>query len=126
MLTGLMMLCAFFPFVGTVLIWGPAGLLKLASGHTGDGIGLLLFGGLIVMQIDNLVRPRLISQHSNVHPVVILIGIIGGSQVFGFIGFLVGPLIFSIFLQLFRFIAEYRIGETTATFTAQSLPPKRP
>lgn len=107
-LTALMMLCAFFPFVGTVLIWGPAGLLKLAAGQTMDGAGLLLFGGLIVMQLDNFIRPRLISQHSNVHPVVILIGIIGGSQVFGFIGFLVGPLIFSVFLQLFRFIAEYR------------------
>lgn len=125
-LTALMMVCAFFPFVGTVLIWGPAGLLKLAAGQTFDGMGLLLFGGLVVMQIDNLVRPRLISQHSNVHPVVILIGIIGGSQVFGFIGFLVGPLIFSIFLQLFRFIAEYRVGETTASFAAQKVPPKLP
>jgi predicted PurR-regulated permease PerM len=111
MLTALMMLCAFFPFVGTVLVWGPAGLLKLAAGHTADGVGLLLFGGIVVMQMDNLIRPRLISQHSNVHPVVILIGIIGGSQVFGFIGFLVGPLIFSIFLQLFRFLAEYRIRD---------------
>ena len=118
MLTALMMMCAFFPFVGTVLVWGPAGLLKLAAGHTFDGLGLLIFGAAFVMQLDNLIRPRLISQHSNVHPVVILIGIIGGSQVFGFIGFLVGPLIFSVFLQLFRFIAEYRLADAAAAANA--------
>jgi len=127
MLTALMMLCAFFPFVGTVLVWGPAGLIKLASGQTADGLGLLIFGAVIVMQLDNFIRPRLISQHSNVHPVVILIGIIGGSQVFGFIGFLVGPLIFSIFLQLFRFIAEYRLSDGSGIFQRPPLsPPANP
>lgn len=110
-LTSLMILLSFFPFVGTGLIWGPAGLLKIMAGETWQGVGLLIFGVAVVMNVDNFLRPRLISMHSQVHPVVILIGIIGGTQVFGFIGFLVGPVIFAIFLRLLRFFAEYRAVE---------------
>ena len=112
LLTILMTLMAFFPFVGTPLVWGPAALLKLMAGDTWQGIGLLIYGAVVVMNVDNVVKPRLIAMHSQVHPVVILIGIIGGTQIFGFIGFLVGPLIFAIFLQLLRFFGEYRPLET--------------
>jgi len=114
LLTILMTLMAFFPFVGTPLVWGPAALFKLMAGDTWQGIGLLIYGAVIVMNVDNVVKPRLIAMHSQVHPVVILIGIIGGTQIFGFIGFLVGPLIFAIFLQLLRFFGEYRPLETSS------------
>ena len=53
---------------------------------------LLIYGATIVMNIDNFLRPRLVSGRSNVHPVLILIGVLGGLRVFGFIGMLVGPL----------------------------------
>ena len=114
--TVMMILVAFFPFVGSPLIWAPAVVLKFMAGDpTWQWLGLLIYGGGLVMQIDNVLRPRLISRHSRVHPVVILIGIIGGAKVFGFIGFLVGPVIFAIFLQLLRFFAEYRQAEAQAT-----------
>lgn len=108
LLTLLMILLAFFPFVGAPLVWGPAAALKLMAGETWQGIGLLIYGVVIVMNVDNFLKPRLIAMHSQVHPVVILIGIIGGTQMFGFIGFLIGPLIFAIFLQLLKFFGEYR------------------
>jgi predicted PurR-regulated permease PerM len=111
LLTFLMILLAFFPVVGTPLVWGPAAALKLISGETWQGVGLLIYGVLIVMNVDNFLKPRLIAMHSQVHPVVILIGIIGGTQIFGFIGFLIGPLIFGIFLQLLKFFAEYRSAQ---------------
>ncbi len=113
-LTVLMVLLSFFPFVGTPLIWVPAGVLKIMAGDTWQGIGLLAYGAAVVMNVDNVLRPRLIAMHSQVHPVVILIGIIGGTKIFGFIGFLVGPVIFAIFLQLLRFFAEYLPTENAA------------
>ena len=64
-------------------------------------------------------RPRLIPFHTQVHPVVILIGIIGGTKVFGFIGFLVGPIIFAIFLQLLRFFVEHQRAEEEVTPTVR-------
>jgi predicted PurR-regulated permease PerM len=112
LLTVLMALLSFLPFVGTPLVWGPAGVLKLMAGETWQGLGLLIYGTILVMNIDNVIKPRLIAMHSEVHPVVILIGIIGGTEMFGFIGFLVGPVIFAIFLRLLRFFGEYRPGET--------------
>jgi predicted PurR-regulated permease PerM len=115
LLTGLMMMLSFFPFVGTPLVWGPAGALKIIAGDTWQGVGLLIWGAVAVMNVDNFLKPRLIAMHSQVHPVVILIGIIGGTQIFGFIGFLVGPVIFAIFLRLLKFFAEYRpIEESSA------------
>ena len=112
LLTVLMMLLSFLPFVGAPLVWVPAAVLKLMAGQTWQGVGLLIYGAVLVLNIDNVVRPRLIALHSQVHPVVILIGIIGGTQVFGFVGFLLGPVIFAIFLRLLRFFAEYRPAET--------------
>ncbi|MBI3896353.1 MAG: AI-2E family transporter [Acidobacteria bacterium] len=112
LLTVLMILLSFLPFVGAPLVWVPAGVLKLMAGQTWQGLGLLIYGSVLILNIDNVIRPRLISLHSQVHPVVILIGIIGGTKVFGFIGFLVGPVIFAIFLQLLRFFAEYHPVET--------------
>ncbi|MBI1955766.1 MAG: AI-2E family transporter [Acidobacteria bacterium] len=111
LLTALMILLSFLPFVGAPLVWVPAGVLKLMAGQTWQGLGLLIYGAVLVLNIDNVIRPRLIALHSQVHPVVILIGIIGGTEVFGFIGFLVGPVIFAIFLRLLRFFAEYRPAE---------------
>jgi predicted PurR-regulated permease PerM len=108
LLTGLMMLFAFLPVVGATLVWAPAAVLKLMAGQTWQGLGLLIYGAVLVMNIDNVIKPRLIAQHSQVHPIVILIGMIGGLEVFGFIGFLVGPVIFGIFLQLLKFFVEYR------------------
>ncbi len=114
--TVVMILVAFFPVIGTPFIWGPAVVLKFVSGDpTWQWLGLLIYGGGLVMQIDNFLRPRLIAQHSRIHPVVILIGIIGGTKVFGFVGFLVGPIIFGIFLQLLRFFAAYRQAEAQAS-----------
>ncbi len=114
--TVVMILVAFFPVIGTPFIWGPAVVLKFVSGDpTWQWLGLLIYGGGVVMNIDNFLRPRLIAQHSRIHPVVILIGIIGGTKVFGFVGFLVGPIIFGIFLQLLRFFAEYRQAEAQAS-----------
>lgn len=122
--TVVMILVAFFPFVGTPLIWGPAAALKILAGDYVMGVGLAIYGLLLVMNIDNFLRPRLIAKHSQVHPVVILIGIIGGTKVFGFVGFLVGPIIFGIFLQLLQFFAKYRQAE--ARGSAEDRPAETP
>ena len=115
LLTGLMMVFAFLPVVGATLVWAPAGVLKLMAGQTWQGLGMLIYGAVLVMNIDNVVKPRLIAAHSRVHPVVILIGMIGGIEVFGFIGLLVGPVIFGIFLQLLQFFVAYRPAEVEIT-----------
>ncbi len=112
-LWGLMMaLFALVPFVGTAVIWLPTALVMIATGSTeGDpvvtwkGIGLLLYGFFIISGIDNVLKPMLIGDRAKVHPVLILIGVLGGLAAFGAAGFIIGPLVlavFKVFLDIYK------------------------
>jgi predicted PurR-regulated permease PerM len=102
----IMMITAFLPVLGTPLIWVPAAVGLILDGKTTRGILLLIYGATIVMNIDNFLRPKLVSGRTNVHPVLILIGVLGGLKVFGFIGMLVGPLILAILVALIKFYEQ--------------------
>jgi predicted PurR-regulated permease PerM len=106
----IMILMSFLPLLGTPIIWGPAGIGLIMEGHTGRGIGLLIVGATIVMNVDNFIRPRLVSGRTKVHPVLILIGVLGGLQIFGFIGMLIGPLILALMVALVKFYEEAHFG----------------
>ena len=113
LLWGLMMaIFALVPFVGTAIIWLPAAVVMIATASAaGDptavwkGIGLLLYGFFIISGIDNVLKPVLIGDRAKVHPVIILVGVLGGLTVFGFAGFIIGPLVlavFKAFLDIYR------------------------
>lgn len=92
-----MIILAILPFVGAWLVWFPAAILQILRGDSFNGIGLLLYGFFIVSTIDNIIRPRLIGRRANIHPVLILLGVLGGIEMFGLIGIILGPLILAIF-----------------------------
>jgi predicted PurR-regulated permease PerM len=102
----IMMITAFLPVLGTPLIWVPAAVGLILDGKATRGILLLIYGATLVMNIDNFLRPKLVSGRSKVHPVLILIGVLGGLRVFGFIGMLVGPLILAILVALIKFYEQ--------------------
>ena len=102
----IMMITAFLPVLGTPLIFVPAAVGLIMDGQTTRGIVLLVYGATIVMNIDNFLRPRLVSGRSKVHPVLILIGLLGGLRVFGFIGMLVGPLVLGVLVALIKFYEQ--------------------
>ena len=103
----IMIIMAFLPLLGTPLIWVPAGVGLIMDGAITRGVLLLVFGATVVMNIDNFLRPKLVSTRTNVHPVLILIGVLGGLRVFGFIGMLVGPLILAVLVALIKFYEQY-------------------
>ncbi len=105
----IMLILAFLPVFGTPLIWVPAAVDKILAGETFGGIGLLLYGILIVTNIDNLVRPKLVSERSKVHPVLVMVGVLGGLKMVGFSGMLVGPLILALLVALIQFWEEVYI-----------------
>jgi predicted PurR-regulated permease PerM len=98
-----MMITAFLPVLGTPMIWVPAAVGQIMDGEMARGIGLLIFGTIVVMNIDNFLRPRLVSGRTKVHPVLILIGVLGGLKVFGFVGMLIGPLVLALLMALIKF-----------------------
>jgi len=113
-----MIVLSFLPLIGTPIIWAPAGIFLIMSGATARGIGLLLWGGVLVMNIDNFLKPRLIAGQSNIHPVVVLLGVLGGLKLFGFIGLVAGPLTLALLIALIRFYEEEYLGTRVDNLTA--------
>jgi predicted PurR-regulated permease PerM len=91
---------AFLPVLGTPLVWGPAALYQFSQGETGRAISILLVGVIVIINVDNLLRIVLAKRMGDIHPLVTLVGLVLGVEVFGIIGLVVGPLLVSYFLVL--------------------------
>ncbi len=91
---------ALLPVVGPPLIWAPAAILLIVKGQTFAGVGLLIYSAILVSGLDNIIRPKLIGSRARVHPVVVLLGVLGGVAIFGMSGLILGPLVLSIFVTL--------------------------
>lgn len=102
-LWGLVMaVLSLIPVLGAFLIWIPAGILQIASGATTSGIGILIWGAVVVSMADNLVRPLIMRNMAGVHPIITLLGVFAGLTLFGLIGIVVGPLLFTMVLETAR------------------------
>lgn len=99
----IMVLTAMIPFIGTWIIWLPAAIIKISHGDLFNGVGLLLYGILLVSTIDNFIKPKLISGRSKIHPILIILGVFGGLKAFGVIGIMIGPLLLGIASLLYSF-----------------------
>lgn len=88
------------PFVGTAIGFIPVSLLLYYQGDTASAIGVILYGLIIVGSSDNIIRLLLLKRMANEHPLITLIGVIIGVQLFGFIGLIFGPLLLSLFLLI--------------------------
>jgi predicted PurR-regulated permease PerM len=94
----LTIIAAMVPFVGTSLILIPAILFLFITGNIAGGIGLLVWGIVIVSTVDNILAPFVIKESTHMNMFLVLLSVIGGIQSFGFIGFIVGPTILAAFL----------------------------
>jgi len=97
---------AYFPIVGTLLIWVPLVVYMYAMGDTWNATGLLIYSLLITGNIDYVSRITLLKRLGHVHPVVTVIGVIVGLRLFGFIGFIFGPLLVSYIILLYRIYSK--------------------
>jgi predicted PurR-regulated permease PerM len=89
-------IAAMIPAFGAFLVWGPVAIYLGLNGHWGKAALLAVWGGLIVSTIDNILYPILVGSHMRAHTATILISILGGIAVFGPIGIILGPVIFTI------------------------------
>ena len=88
--------------MGAVLVWLPIAGTLLFTGQLWPGIGLLLWGVLVVSTVDNVIRPIVISGASRVPFLVVLFGVLGGLSAFGLVGLFLGPVILSVLLSVWR------------------------
>lgn len=102
---------ALMPGVGTTIVTAPAIIYLFATGNTFMAGGLLLWSILIVGLVDNIVGPYLIGRGNNMHPFVILISVLGGLALFGPLGFIVGPVITTLFFVLLEIYNQYIVKD---------------
>src|SRR5690606_8261508 len=93
---------SFIPLLGPPLIFVPASLILLSQGYTWQGVGLLIWGFGLVINIDNVLRLIIAKKVGDIHPVITVVGVIIGIPLFGIMGLVYGPLLLTYFLVAIR------------------------
>ena len=106
---------ALMPGIGTSIVTAPAILYLFITGDIVSGVGLLIWSILIVGLVDNLVGPYLMGRGNNMHPFIVLIAVLGGLALFGPIGFIIGPVVVTLFLVLLEIYNQYIVKEQRVT-----------
>jgi len=109
----LMAFFALLPFIGPPVIWLPIAIMQILDGYYDNntnmiirGLLLILYGALIIGTIDNILKPKLISNRADVHPVLVLLGVLGGLKMFGIMGIFIGPLLLALFMAFIKIYEE--------------------
>jgi len=98
---------ALIPSVGTTIVFVPAIIYSVLQGNFFIAIGISVWAVLAVGLIDNILGPYLMSRGNNLHPFIILISVLGGISLFGPIGFIVGPVVVTLFKVLLEIYGTY-------------------
>jgi predicted PurR-regulated permease PerM len=110
-------LFALVPLVGPAIVWAPATAYLFLRADHGSGLWrpvlMLLWGLVVVSLIDNVVRPLVMSGGTKLSAVVLFFAIIGGLQAFGFIGLLLGPLVFALLVTVVHLYRRLVLGHAT-------------
>ena len=107
------------PVLGSALVWLPGAIVLLAQQRFGAAIALLVIGGLLASNLDNVVRPVVYRKVSDVHPLTTLVGAFAGVSLFGLVGLLLGPLAITYFFELID-IYEQEYGRNAVVLPAPS------
>lgn len=96
------------PVLGSMLVWFPAALYLMVTGWVWQGVVLIGFGALVIGLIDNLLRPALVGRDARLPDYVVLLSTLGGLQLFGVTGFVLGPVIAAVFIAVWEMYASLR------------------
>ncbi len=93
-------LFSIIPLVGAWLVLYPAAAIQLLTGHIWQGVVILVVTMVVIVNVDNLLRPRLVGQEAGLHDLMVFFSTLGGIGMFGAVGFIVGPVIAALFLAV--------------------------
>ncbi|MEM5802671.1 MAG: AI-2E family transporter [Candidatus Aenigmatarchaeota archaeon] len=104
-LTGVLSLV---PFLGSPAVYIPISIYLLSKGNLFGGLGLILYGFFIISNIDNFLRPLIVRFRVKIHPLYVILGVVGGAAFLGFSGIVMGPLILALFQEV---LEVYRLSK---------------
>ncbi|HEX7819929.1 MAG TPA: AI-2E family transporter [Sphingobium sp.] len=106
------------PAIGTGLIWAPVAIYLLISGSIWQGVVLIACGILVIGMVDNVVRPVLVGRDTQMPDYMVFVSTLGGLELFGFNGFVIGPVIAALFMAVWEIFTKARkrgeVGEQEA------------
>lgn len=108
------------PGIGTTVLMIPAVLYLYLTGSTLAAIGLLIWAILAIIIVDNIISPLVMGRGNALHPLLVLLSILGGISLFGMIGVIVGPVMVSIFLVLLELQKKIIYEEMTLDATPRT------
>ncbi len=90
----------FIPGIGPAFVWVPIAIYYTIMKYYPQAIGVIILGVIISVLIDNILKTKILGEKSNIHPLIMLVGILGGISLFGIFGFIIGPLILIYTIKL--------------------------
>jgi predicted PurR-regulated permease PerM len=105
-----MVILSVLPIVGASIVWIPAAIFLLISGAWIKALVLVIFGAVVIGLLDNILRPLLVGRDTKMPDYIILLSTLGGLSVFGISGFVIGPVIASLFLSVWVMFQEEHLG----------------
>jgi len=112
---------AFFPLVGTMIIWVPLVFYLFIHGSNWPATGLAIYSIVVTGNVDYLARLKLMKYMGDVHPLITVLGVIVGLNLFGFMGLIFGPLLISYFLILVKiYINEFDTSTEVSNLTTET------
>jgi len=102
---------AFIPLVGTALVWVPVTIYVAATEGIGWAVFVALWSMVVTASVDNVVKPLILRGGTNIHPLLIFLGVFGGLSWMGVPGVLVGPVVVAFFLALYTIYARDFLGQ---------------
>ncbi len=102
------------PYVGSAIIWIPLSVYFLISGEIVSAVFLILWAVLLVANIDNVLKPYIIGSKATLHPLAVMIMILGGALMFGLKGIILGPIILTLtiaFLHIYKTDYQHILGK---------------
>ncbi len=95
-----MIFLSMIPMLGSFIVWVPAAAYLALTGEWGRALILTVWGALVIGSVDNFLRPKLVGERTRLHELLIFFSVLGGLQVFGIIGLVLGPVIVAITIAL--------------------------
>jgi predicted PurR-regulated permease PerM len=95
-----MIFLSMIPMAGAFIVWVPAAIYLALSGHWASALILVLWGTLVIGTVDNFLRPKLVGERTRLHELLVFFSVLGGLQVFGVLGLVLGPVVVAITIAL--------------------------
>jgi predicted PurR-regulated permease PerM len=102
------------PAIGTAIVWVPVSIYLFASGAIWEGVVLVACGVLVIGMVDNVLRPILVGRDTRIPDYVVLISTLGGIEMFGFNGIVIGPVIAALFIATWNIFTRMRGADAEA------------